>query len=192
MGFWGRFRKPKAKLTLKTDKDELVLGEDAKGVVELKSEDVFDIEELKVGLSCRESIRKTRIVSKEDDEGNEECYEENYWDSVLLSNDSGVLCNEMPIFVGFSKEFPFTIQLQSIARETYVGADRHLLYTLWATMKVKGRRSIQAERQITVVKPSATQKEVIREVVLIPCSYCGGLIPQTSLFCPNCGARRKA
>ena len=36
------------------------------------------------------------------------------------------------------------------------------------------------------------QKEVvIREVVLIPCQYCGGLMPQTATFCPNCGARRK-
>jgi len=34
-------------------------------------------------------------------------------------------------------------------------------------------------------------REVIKEVVLIPCSYCGSLMPQTSVFCPNCGARRK-
>jgi len=38
-----------------------------------------------------------------------------------------------------------------------------------------------------------TQKEVItREVVLIPCQYSGGLVPQTAIFCPNCGARKKA
>jgi hypothetical protein len=37
-----------------------------------------------------------------------------------------------------------------------------------------------------------TRREVItREVVLIPCQYCGGLMPQTAIFCPNCGARRK-
>jgi len=34
-------------------------------------------------------------------------------------------------------------------------------------------------------------KETIREVVMIPCEYCNGLMPQTSTFCPNCGARRK-
>jgi len=36
-----------------------------------------------------------------------------------------------------------------------------------------------------------TVKETVKEVVLIPCQYCGGLTPQTALFCPNCGARRK-
>jgi len=36
------------------------------------------------------------------------------------------------------------------------------------------------------------EKEVIvKEVVMIPCKYCGGLMPQTAIFCPNCGAQRK-
>lgn len=43
-------------------------------------------------------------------------------------------------------------------------------------------------------KPASERetKEVIREVVMIPCEYCGSLMPQTALFCSNCGAGRKA
>lgn len=37
-----------------------------------------------------------------------------------------------------------------------------------------------------------SEREVItREVVMIPCAYCGNLMPQASTFCPNCGAKRK-
>jgi len=32
------------------------------------------------------------------------------------------------------------------------------------------------------------EKEVIKEVVMIPCKYCGALTLQTSLYCPHCGA----
>jgi hypothetical protein len=40
--------------------------------------------------------------------------------------------------------------------------------------------------------PSQITREVItKEVVMIPCEYCKGLMPQTSTFCPNCGAQRK-
>ena len=40
---------------------------------------------------------------------------------------------------------------------------------------------------------AAKEKEtIIREVVMIPCQYCGGLMDQTATFCSNCGARRKA
>jgi hypothetical protein len=31
---------------------------------------------------------------------------------------------------------------------------------------------------------------IVKEVVMIPCAYCKGLMPQTSVFCPICGARR--
>ena len=31
----------------------------------------------------------------------------------------------------------------------------------------------------------------VREVVMIPCAYCRSMVPQASLFCPNCGASRR-
>jgi rubrerythrin len=34
------------------------------------------------------------------------------------------------------------------------------------------------------------EREVIKTVVMIPCKYCGALMPDTSLFCPNCGAKK--
>lgn len=50
-------------------------------------------------------------------------------------------------------------------------------------------------RQVEKLKEAsaapAVQKEVVtKEVVMIPCKYCGGLMPQTSTFCPSCGAKR--
>ncbi len=35
-------------------------------------------------------------------------------------------------------------------------------------------------------------REVVREVVMIPCKYCGALFPQAATFCPHCGAKRTA
>jgi len=35
------------------------------------------------------------------------------------------------------------------------------------------------------------EKVIIKEVILTPCKYCGGLMPQTALSCPQCGARKK-
>ena len=53
-------------------------------------------------------------------------------------------------------------------------------------------------RQAEKLKETATKqtpvfhKEVItKEVVMIPCDYCRSLMPQTSTFCPSCGAKRK-
>jgi hypothetical protein len=39
-------------------------------------------------------------------------------------------------------------------------------------------------------RESSEQRVVIREVVVIPCKYCGTLFPQTEMSCPHCGAKR--
>lgn len=37
-----------------------------------------------------------------------------------------------------------------------------------------------------------TPKEVIvKEIVMVPCVYCHGLMPNTATYCPSCGAPRK-
>jgi hypothetical protein len=42
------------------------------------------------------------------------------------------------------------------------------------------------------VQPHVTKEIITKEIVMIECDYCGSLMPQTALFCPNCGARRRA
>ena len=74
---------------------------------------------------------------------------------------------------------------------------------LWASRDEKKKR----EHELTLAQLKSEQvperadgsnvqvvreKEIIKEVVMIPCQYCGSLMPQTSLFCNNCGAKRKA
>jgi len=59
-----------------------------------------------------------------------------------------------------------------------------------------GRLRRRDRRRFGCGSPSATpaafaEKEVIHEIVLVPCAYCGSLFPQTSIACPNCGAKRK-
>ena len=49
------------------------------------------------------------------------------------------------------------------------------------------------EKPYSPQAPARVTKEVItKEIVMIKCDYCGSLMPQTALFCPNCGARRRA
>jgi len=49
--------------------------------------------------------------------------------------------------------------------------------------RAKNKTPSQNERVI--------EKETIKEVVMVPCVYCGSLMPQTALFCNTCGAGRK-
>jgi len=194
MGFFKRFTRPRAELWLEAEKDEWTLGDKLKGTVEVQSEDEFDIEGILVRLRCWESIKRISGHYETDDETEErEWVEEEGWDEEELHSDDFVACSQIHVNVGFKKGFPFEFKIPSTERETYHGADRKVEWLINAVMPVKGRKHIATEAsEILVAKPVALLKEVIREVVLIPCAYCGGLMPQTSVFCPNCGARRKS
>ena len=56
-------------------------------------------------------------------------------------------------------------------------------------------RQVEKVRENTVAettRKATVQKEIItRQVVMVRCSHCDGLMPQTSTFCPNCGAPRR-
>jgi len=191
--FFKRFTCPRARLWVTTEKRELSLGDELKGIVGLKSEEEFDIEGIIVKLRCWESIKRISGHYETDEETSEkEWVEEEYWDKEKVYSQYSDVCTLRHINIGFSGEFPFAFKIPVTERETYHGADRKVEWFIGAIMPVRKRRHVKTQiREILIARPQVL-KEVIREVVLIPCTYCGGLMPQTAIFCPNCGARRRA
>ena len=47
------------------------------------------------------------------------------------------------------------------------------------------------QKPLEKAKIESPREVIIKEVVMIPCRYCEGLIPNTATFCPNCGAPKK-
>jgi predicted metallopeptidase len=82
--------------------------------------------------------------------------------------------------------------------------ENRVTWNIKGVVAVKDRPDITSPTsEIQVVQPTVIQaaptvqaapvvKEIIREIVMIPCKYCGGLMPQTDTTCPKCGARRTA
>ena len=132
MGFFQRFTRPKAKLWLAVDKRELSLGDELKGIVEVRSEEEIDVEEIRVGLYCSESVKKTRRYQTRrkryagDLEGEKVWREEEYWDEEGLFSEGKQICGVIHINIGFNKEFPFVFKIPISGRETYHGVDRKL------------------------------------------------------------------
>lgn len=211
MGFFKRFKQPKATLSLEINKNELLVGDELNGIAKVTSQEELDIEKISVSFSCVESVKKTRpipktqlrpltsrdiqlgIKSRPETVWTQEEYEEN---KTLFSNEV-TLSGQTHFNGGFSKDYPFVFKVPSIGRETYHSVDNNVKWSVSAHMKVKDRMDVHSPGscEILVMKSSAsttTIKEVVREVVLIPCTYCSGLMPQTSTICPNCGAKRKS
>ena len=46
------------------------------------------------------------------------------------------------------------------------------------------------EYQLALERIELEKERASKAIIMIPCQYCGGLIPQASIICPNCGAKR--
>lgn len=190
---------PRTRVVLTTQKNEYEPGEEVKGEIQIISEEEFDVEQVSVSLSCWENQKKTRTVSTQ--VGNTQRQrQEQYWDEARIYLGYFIVFNAARIPQGFNGKYPFTLKIPSVARETFYSIDNNVKWWVQTITTVMGRPRLDTQsREIIVAKQQsvtsaapAVSKEIIKEVVLIPCAYCGGLMPQTSLFCPNCGARRRA
>lgn len=117
----------------------------------------------------------------------------------VIYSTSCVLFGPSRVPMGFAGSYPFSLVVPCAAKETIYSVDHYVKWFLYGVLDVVGRPRVQTiayEVQVgrPLVSPASNTvvKEVHREVVLIPCSYCSGLMPQTSIFCPNCGTRRKS
>ncbi len=66
-----------------------------------------------------------------------------------------------------------------------------LVYAAYSQKKERQYQLALAQLNKPASEGSIKEKEIIKEVVMVPCQYCGSLIPEVSSFCSNCGAGRK-
>ena len=184
---------PKAKLELSTKQIRFALGEQVTGQIKITTDEEFDVKQLIVNLRCEENIKKTRVMGTQ-----YRTWQTDYWDGACIFSSSCRIFQYARMPLGFSATYGFSLDVSPAAKETLYSIDHTVKWLLFALMESKDRPNIQTPiYEVQITKPQASQpgqtvmKEVTKEVVLIPCSYCGGLMPQTSVFCPNCGARRK-
>jgi hypothetical protein len=179
---------------LSIQKNEYEVGEEVKGEIQIISEEEFVSEKVAVSLSCWEYVKRMQTAASpvyfpyQQTAG--------YMDQANIYLAYFIVFNEALIPQGFNGKYPFTLRIPAVARETFFGIDHYVKWFVQSILTVKGRPRVETQTcEILVTKGQnapTVSKEIIKEVVLIPCAYCGGLMPQASIFCPNCGARRKA
>ncbi len=185
---------PKAKFELSLTTSQHFLGEPIRGTAKISSEEEFDVSQAAVLLTCNESIKKIRTYSNQYG-----THQNEYWDSGEIYKTQSVLFEVARVPAGFNTSYPFQLQVPTAAKETSYSVDRYVKWYLTPVFDVRSRPDIPLttyevmieRRQAPQQSSAQVVKEVVKEVVLIPCSYCGALMPQSSIFCPNCGARRK-
>ena len=46
------------------------------------------------------------------------------------------------------------------------------------------------EHELSMERIELEKERLSKGIIMVTCKYCGGLVPQASAECPNCGAKR--
>lgn len=52
------------------------------------------------------------------------------------------------------------------------------------------REKSKRDYELAMERLNMEKERARKEVLMVPCQYCGGMMPQSSTFCPNCKAQR--
>jgi len=184
---------PNASAVFKLNQYGVTAGQNLEGTLQVSSNEEFDATEIRCEIQCTEEAKVTKRVYDPDlrREVDREVRE-----SATIFAAKPPITGPIHITTG-TKDFPVSVNIPSTARPTYQSIDRKVTWTIKGVVGIDGRPDVTSRiAEIQVAPPSASpvikEKEIIKEVVMIPCKYCGALMPQTDTSCPRCGAKRTA
>ena len=197
-----RVTKPKATISLKLNKNAYALGETLEGTLNVSSEEEIDATEIRAELRCEERRKtmKYETETKTYPDGRRETRPvwREVWETATIFSANPQGSGPMHISARYKGELPFSTSIPTGGQPSYSSMDRSIEWNIKGVIGIKGRPDTTSSTfpiQVTVapVSPTVvTEKIVEREVIMIPCKYCGTLFAQTMTSCPNCGAKRTA
>lgn len=190
--FTNKFTAPEASLQLKLNAYSVALGENLEGSVTVSSREDFDATEVRCEMSC---VEQARVIRQYYDPQLRRTLPREVDESSVLFSARPVLSGPTHLANGETRDFQLSVNIPAGGRATVQGIKQSVTWTIKAVVAVDGRPDVVSKIQaLQVVQPSAQpvikEKEVVRQVVMIPCKYCGMLMDQLVTVCPNCGAKR--
>jgi hypothetical protein len=198
MGFLKKFTNkltaPDAIVQLRFTNYSVALGNNLEGTLNVASKEDFETTEVRCEIAC---IEQAKVIREVYDAALKRSIPRVVDESMIIYSAKPALSGPTHFTNGENRSIPISINIPVGARPTYAGVDRRVTWTIKGVLSVDGRPDRTTETcEIQVITPTvqaqaaSVQKEVIRTVVMIPCKYCQGLMDQTLMVCPNCGAKR--
>jgi hypothetical protein len=198
MGFFKKLTNkvtpPDGTLTLNLNNWVVPLGENLDGSLSLCSKEDFDSTEVRCEIQCVETARVIRYAY---DPTVKRSLPREVTESSTIFSAKPVLNGPAHICKGETRNFPIKLTIPPGGRPTSHGIDRSVTWSIKGVVAVDGRPDATTQSaEIQILQPAPVSvgqqviKEVVREVVKVPCRYCQTLFDQLDTSCPNCGAKR--
>lgn len=181
---------PKATVYLQLSDEYAVLGDDLEGTLTVTAHETIDSEEVRCELNCIATVQVTRT---EYDPTLKHPVTRQYTEERVLYQTKAVCSPATQLVSEVTRSFKFSTNIPAGARPTFMSAIDNVHWQIKGVVAVHGRPDVTTQiLQFQVIMQSQRPVNEAPKVHLVPCEYCQTLMPETTLACPNCGARRKA
>ena len=152
MGFFKRFKAPKATVSVTLDKQAFNRNEPMTGTLSVSSSEEFDADELRIELWVTEETKATGGVTihiREESETKTVTLKQ----SATLHQGKNTVAGRMHITEGFNQQFPFSIPLPPGVPPTYRGRNATNTWRLKGVIAVKGRPDVTGHIMEVLITP---------------------------------------
>lgn len=181
---------PKADVYLQLSDQYAVLGDNLEGTFTVTAHETIDAEEIRCELNCTEAVQVSRT---EYDPTFKRPVTRQFTENRVLYQTNAVCNPATQLVCEITRSFKFSVSIPAGARPTFMSAIDNVEWQIKGVVAVHGRPDVTSQTlQFQVIPESQRPVNQAPKIRLIPCEYCQTLMPETTLACPNCGARRKA
>jgi hypothetical protein len=181
---------PKATVYLQLNDPFAVLGDNLEGTLTVTAHETIDAEEIRCELNCTETVQ----VSRTDyDPTLKRPVTRQFTENRVLYQANPVCSPATQLVPEVTRSFRFSANIPAGARPTFMSAIDNVEWQIKGVVAVHGRPDVTTQTmQFHVIPESQRPVNQAPKIRLVPCEYCQTLMPETTLACSNCGARRKA
>jgi hypothetical protein len=188
VGFFKRFKKPKASVSLKILENTIALGDDFRTQITINAKEEFDATEVRLELNCIEKQKKERWVYNKRLGRN---IRQVYWDNTTLHSDHIKAYDQLHLVPGFRKTFDTSVNIPLASKESYDGSTSNVKWMIKGVIAVDDRPDVTGKIHELQIYRASIQAKPQNQVKKVACIYCDTLMDDTLSECPNCGAPRK-
>lgn len=188
--FSKRLTQPDADANLQLSEQYVVLGDYLEGTLTINPRETIDADEIRCEIKCTETARVLRSYY---DAAAKRMVTRMVTETSTLYQANALCSPATQIVNGVGRTFKLSASIPIGSRSSFTSINDNIEWEIKGVVAVHGRPDLTTRTvQFQVVPESQRPQNQAPKIRLINCEYCQAAMPDTTLACPNCGAKRKA
>jgi hypothetical protein len=185
-----RLTTPKADANLQLCELYVVLGDNLEGTLTVKPHETIEADEIRCEIDC---IETAQVIRNEYDPTIKRMVARQVIETRTIFQANPACSPAIQLINGVCRSFKLCASIPVGSRPSFTSINDNVEWQIKGVIAVHGRPDLTTGTiQFQVIPESQRPANQAPKIRLVNCEYCQTAMPETTLACTNCGAKRKA